>query len=124
MIEAGIECLSQDELKLLDKQLELYVCLTSMVTLKDTDGHPVLGQDGRPVKVSAKLVCLPSLRESIISKCCYEVKEKFIVSFFENAGLRAAWERVSPFMPSWKPELREALTYIERIRLRVLRQAS
>ena len=82
MIESGSESLSQDLIVLLDEQLKLYVCLTSMIIQRDTYGNPILGADGKPKKISVKEVCLPSLKESIITKCCYEVKEKFIVSFF------------------------------------------
>jgi hypothetical protein len=82
MIETGSDSLSQDLLVLLDEQLKLYVCLTSMIIQRDTYGNTVLGPDGKPKKISVKEVCLPSLKESIITKCCYEVKEKFIVSFF------------------------------------------
>lgn len=82
MIEAESGGLSRDHLVLLDEQLKLYVCLTSMIIHRDTDGNPFLGPDGKAKKISIKEVCLPSLKESIITKCCYEVKEKFITSFF------------------------------------------
>jgi hypothetical protein len=82
MIETGTNRLSQDLIKLLDKELEQYVCLTSRVILKDACGNTVRDANGNPVKVSAKKICLPSLRESIITKCCYEVNEPSIKSFF------------------------------------------
>ena len=47
--EAEGEGLTQDQIKLLDEQLKLYVCLTSDITLKDVNGKSLKDQDGRPV---------------------------------------------------------------------------
>jgi hypothetical protein len=107
--------LSQDLIELLDKELNLYVCLTSKIKLKDAYGNTVSDANGKPVKVSAKKICLPSLRESIITKCCYEVNKPSIESFFMNAGLRAAWDKVSTslrVLASDDHYLREAFDYI------------
>jgi hypothetical protein len=46
MIEAEGEGLTQDQIKLLDEQLKLYVCLTSDIILKDVNGKHVKDQDG------------------------------------------------------------------------------
>ena len=122
MIESRINGLSQDLMELLDEQLNLYVCLTSKVILKDTCGKTVSDVNGDPVKVSAKQICQPSLRESIITKCCYEVNKASIKSFFMNAGLRAAWDKVSTSLRTLASDdyyLREAFDYIESIRTTV-----
>jgi hypothetical protein len=55
-----------------------------------------------------------------MTKCCYEVTDPSIENFFGNAGLAAAWEKVSDDMRDEKPELTEVFDHIESIRLRVL----
>ena len=114
--------LSQDLIKILDEQLRLYVCLTSKIILKDACGNTVSDANGNPVKVSAKKICQPCLRESIITKCCYEVNKPSIESFFMNAGLRAAWDKVSTSLRALASDdyyLREAFYYIDAIRATV-----
>ena len=96
--------------------------MTSKIILKDACGNTVSDANGNPVKVSAKKICLPSLRESIITKCCYEVNEASIKSFFMNAGLRAAWDKVSNSLRALASDdhyLREAFGYIKSIRMTV-----
>ena len=53
-----------------------------------------------PKKVKAKTYFknYPELTDSIITNVCYKVSEYAIKMFFSKAGLRAAWEKVSPFM--------------------------
>jgi hypothetical protein len=59
------------------------------------------------------------LTKSIITKCCYEVTDESIKDFFMNAGLRAAWEKVSPLLPLDTPVLNEVFKHIEAIRQHV-----
>lgn len=121
MISSGRRSLSRENLKLLDEQLALYVCLTSMINLTDMKGEKILGPDGVVLKVCLKQICHPRLSESIITKCCYEVTDYTIESFFGNAGLAAAWETVSVYMRRYKPEFTGVFNYIDRIKQRVLR---
>jgi hypothetical protein len=53
-----------------------------------------------PKKVKAKTYYknYPELTGSIITSVCYKVSDDAIKLFFSKAGLRAAWEKVSPFM--------------------------
>jgi hypothetical protein len=74
-----------------------------MINMTDIEGNTIKGPDGKTKKVCLKLICHPRLSESIMTKCCYEVTDPSIESFFGNAGLAAAWEKVSDDMRDEKP---------------------
>jgi hypothetical protein len=80
-----------------------------------------LRPDGKPKKIKAKTYFLknPELTGSIITSVCYKVSDDAIKLFFSKAGLRAAWQKVSPFMREVKPEFIEIFDYIDEIRMRV-----
>ena len=119
-ITTGSDCLSRENIQLLDKELALYVCLNSKIIMTYSNRKKFKGPDGKAQKIWLKQICHPRVSESIMTKCCYEVTDPSIENFFGNAGLAAAWEKVSDDMRDEKPELTEVFDHIESIRLRVL----
>jgi hypothetical protein len=54
-----------------------------------------------------------------MTKVCFQVNREIIEEFFSNAGLRAAWEKVSTQMRKEKPDSIKYFDEIDAIRMSV-----
>jgi hypothetical protein len=54
LIAVGEGHLSEDNIKLLDEELALHLCLTTNLNDKDAEGKTEMGPDGKPKKINAK----------------------------------------------------------------------
>ena len=50
--------LSEDIIKILDKELALHLCLTTNLNEKDSQGKTISGPDGKPKKINVKKLFL------------------------------------------------------------------
>jgi hypothetical protein len=109
MLERYLKSLNKFHLLvLLDAELDLYACLSTVVVVS-VDPETGRRTRGRRQFPEAE-------KNSIITRCCFKVNKRSIQEFFQNEALSTAYDCVVRFIREGRPNYDEIFGYIDEIR--------